>query len=46
MIGLSPVDQNDIDIEKEKGIESEEEAMIAAAKTFFYRGYEYSHQYS
>ena len=35
VIGLSPVDQNDIDIEKEKGIENEEVAMISAAQSFF-----------
>ena len=32
VIGLS---QNDIDIEKENGIENEEESMTAAAKSFF-----------
>ena len=35
VILLSPVDQNDIDIEKEKGIENEEVAMISAAQSFF-----------
>ena len=35
VIGLSPIDQNDIDIEKDKGVENEDEAMISAAMTFF-----------
>ena len=33
VIGLSPIDNNDIDIEKQKGIENE--AMISAIRTFF-----------
>ena len=35
VIGISPVDQNDIDIAKEKGIEGDKEATEAAAKYFF-----------
>ena len=33
MIGLSPIDQNDI--EKDKGIVNDKEAMKSAAMTFF-----------
>ena len=35
MIGISPLDQVDIDIEKEKGVENDEEAKVAAVKYFF-----------
>ena len=35
MIGIRPLDQVDIDIEKEKGVENDEEAKVAAVKYFF-----------
>ena len=35
VIGLSPINESDISIEIEKGIDDEQNAMIAAAQTFF-----------